>query len=141
MSERKPRSAAQVAAFEKAKAARESNMRKKFEAEQQEQQQQQQSVEPEVLDECPAEEAVTPPAQSPVQTAVVTTVVPSSIVDDDDTDYIELDTDALFNQLSQHKKEIAALRENVHSLKRGHEDMQTTWQQHDIGRRNDLSFV
>jgi hypothetical protein len=162
MSEKKPRSAAQVAAFEKAKAAREGNLRRKFMQEQEAEKSQQQPKEDEDEDgdsESPAkvdEEHMSRSAPAPAQhTPYVEDFQP--IYDTPaqppkgrsrkqappayDDDIIELDTDALFSTLESQKQELKELREHIHGLRQGHEELQSTWQQHDVSRRTELSFV
>jgi hypothetical protein len=165
MSEKKPRSAAQIAAFEKAKAAREGNLRKKFQEEheqqqrQQEQQQQQDEQQPDVQqpDEQPSEDSgeqqqhgmytedfsivPVPPGAKTKYPRTKRPRVPPLPNYHDDSDYIELDTDALFSQLETNQREIKELRDHMHGLKQGHDELQSTWAQHDVGRRNELSFV
>jgi hypothetical protein len=153
MSEKKPRSALQVAAFERAKAARENNLRKKFLEEQQTEKPQQQPKEDEGEDEneetakadevsvhTPYIEDFQPifntPAQPPKGRARKQQSAPVY-----DEDIIELDTDALFSTLESQKRELEELRTHVHGLRQGHEELQSTWQQHDVSRRNELSFV
>jgi hypothetical protein len=158
--EKKPRSAAQIAAFEKAKAAREGNLRKKFLAEQEVEKAQQQPKEDDE-DEHTSRSDPAPPAEdttedtSPSHTPYVEDFQP--IYDTpaqppkgrarkqpqpaDDDDIIELDTDALFSTLESQKQELKELREHIHGLRQGHEELQSTWQQHDVSRRNELSFV
>jgi hypothetical protein len=138
MSEKKPRSALQNAAFEKARSAREANMRKKWEEEQQQQKESappQQDVVEEEADEDESGE-VAPPVH-----AATPRPPPQQLQQDDSHDYIELDTDDLFNQLSDHKREIKELKEHLHGLKQGHEELQTTWQQYNRGSNAFLSFV
>jgi hypothetical protein len=155
--EKKPRSSAQVAAFARAKAARENNLRKKFLKEQEDAKPQQQPKE----DDGEAEEDAAPPAEdeesmsAPAHTPYVEDFQP--IYDTPaapakgrsrkqappvyDEDIIELDTDALFSTLESQKQELKELREHIHGLRQGHEELQSTWQQHDVSRRSELSFV
>jgi hypothetical protein len=152
--EKKPRSAAQVAAFVKAKSARENNLRKKFLEEQQTEKPQQQPKEDEdegedretaKADEVPSHtpyiEDFQPiydtPAQPPKGRARKQQAAPPVY----DEDIIELDTDALFSTLESQKQELKELREHIHGLRQGHEELQSTWQQHDVSRRSELSFV
>jgi hypothetical protein len=157
MSEKKQRSAAQIAAFEKAKAAREGNLRKKFQEEheqQQRQQEQQQQPDEQQPDEQPSEDSVEQqqhgmytedfnivPMPPGAKAKYPRTRPPRPPPQEDDSDYIELDTDALFSQLEANQREIKELRDHMHGLKQGHDELQSTWQQHDVGRRNELSFV
>jgi hypothetical protein len=159
MSEKRARTPAQVLAFERCKMARENNLRKKIEEQnevlsstaqpsQAEDDYEKHAQEYEVDQTSSIQEEQTPsefmnaPRPQPQQakrSRPQTNHVQSHI--DDDNDYIELDTDSLFSQLESHKKELNELREHIHGLRQGHEELQTTWQQHDVGRRTGLSFV
>jgi hypothetical protein len=153
MSEKKPRSAAQVAAFEKAKAAREGNLRRKFLQEQEDAKPQQQpkdededgDSEPptakadEVPSHSPYIEDFQPIYDTPPQPPKGRSRKQAPPVYDEDI--IELDTDALFSTLESQKQELKELREHIHGLRQGHEELQSTWQKHDVSRRTELSFV
>jgi hypothetical protein len=157
MSEKRPRSAAQIAAFEKAKAAREGNLRKKFLEEQQQQQQQQQDEQQpdeQQPDEQPTEDSGEQqqehgyiedfgivPFPPGAKSQYPRTRPPRPPPPEDDSDFIELDTDALFSQLETNRREIKELRDHMHGLKQEHDELQSTWARHDVTRRNELSFV
>jgi hypothetical protein len=138
--EKRQRSPAQVAAFEKAKATREANLRKKWEEEQAATAAASAAVttddtaaDVEDVQDTADEEQVTEPPQQPPQqqparkqqqqAAVVELSVPAQQYED----YIELDTDDLFAQLSQYKHDIAELKGHVTSLHENHQKMQSSY--------------
>jgi hypothetical protein len=145
MPEKRERTPAQIAAFQKAKEVRESNLRKKWE---QENQQSKESTQPSQVqvkqedDDAHAEddmeteqveEAPTPPQPQPRQQPLHPV--------EQQNDYMEIDADELFGQLNQYKQDIEELRCEVHGLRQGHETLQTDWHNYGEKRKCEINFV
>jgi hypothetical protein len=142
MEAKKPRSQAQIDAFEKARAARENNLKRKWQAEQEAQKQHvpepEQEVKPEEEQQPVDTEAETPPT---------TPVAPSKAVSqqEDDHDIIDFDPDSfrdeLYEKLHATTEELKQLKEHVHGLKSKHEELESSWHQHGVRSAHALNFV
>jgi hypothetical protein len=126
--EKRQRSPAQVLAFEKAKATREANLRRKWEEEQAAVTASSvEDVEESSVDasEEVEQEYAEPPKPKPHQQQQQVTEL--NVPAQQHEDYIELDTDDLFAQLNQYKNDIAELRGHVSGLRDSHQQMQSSY--------------
>jgi hypothetical protein len=139
---KKPRSEAQKAAFEKARAAREANILKKFQANQA-------VLKPEVAAEAEerAEERAEPsPAEPDVVDSQSSTPLAQSggcspVQEDEQHEYISFDPDELREQISSTHQELKTLREAMAGLHSKHSELEQSWQQHNVKTANLLNFV
>jgi hypothetical protein len=138
--QKKPRSEAQIAAFEKAKAVRESNMRKKFEEEQKQQHEEQQQPEQHESESVDTEVEASVVFQQPIVAAAPLVATAPVVAQQQEDDIFELDVDDLYSKLQQNQKDIADLREHFGSLRQNHDDISTQWQQY-TGHGADINFV
>jgi hypothetical protein len=125
-----------VAAFEKAKAAREANLRKKFEAETAEKKQKAEESQPE-----PESESENVQPKSEQEATKPMEIVPQ----DDEKDYIDFDPDAfrneLYEKLGAARTEIDKLKKHVHGVSSKLDELQTSFQKHNVRAANMLNFV
>jgi hypothetical protein len=142
MPEKRERTPAQVASFERAKSAREANLRRKWEEQQAQSEPPQQSqVKPgdaDMAEEETASTTDTPPATPRPATPRPPTPAP---VEHQTAEFVELDTDELFSQLHEYKQDIEELKTHVHGLRQGHETLQSDWQQYGVKRHCEINFV
>jgi hypothetical protein len=140
---KKQRSAAQVAAFEKARAAREANILKRFQANQavlkpevEERAEEPEAEEPE--EEISAGPEVDSQSSTPLAQSGGCTPVQE---DDAEHEYISFDPDELREQISSTQSELKTLREAMAGLHSKHSELEQSWQQHNVKTNNLLNFV
>ena len=159
--QKRPRTQAQIDAFEKARKTREDNLRKKFKAEQEAQSssavksdepviehevalppepesEEPESEEPESEEEVAQDKSV---AKKPAKRAASRETVAAHI----DDEFIDFDPEAFrsefFGKLDEAHNEIAQLKEHISGLNNKHEELQTSWQKHGVRTSNMLNFV
>jgi uncharacterized glyoxalase superfamily metalloenzyme YdcJ len=132
---KKPRSESQIAAFEKARKAREDNLRRKFEAEKK----------PEPVIETVTEEEEEKEDEPMPQAAAAVTVQQQQPKQEDQHEYIDFDPESfrneLYDKLHAANEEIKALKEHVHGVSSKQEELQSSWQRHGVRSNNLLNFV
>jgi hypothetical protein len=156
---KKPRSEAQKAAFEKAKAAREANILKKFQANQAvlkpESTAEETTEEPEPVEEELASGAATykrsafadaSPAEPEVDSQSSTPLAQSGGCtpvqeEGEEHEYVSFDPDELREQISSTQSELRTLREAMAGLHSKHSELEQSWQQHNVKTNNLLNFV
>ena len=132
---KKPRSEAQIAAFEKARKAREDNLRKKFQAE--------------AVEKAPATAESTIPEgredEDDDHSAASMACEPGAVAQKDEHEYIDFDPESFRNELYEKlhaaNEEIKALKEHVHGVSSKQEELQTSWHKHGVRTNNMLNFV
>jgi hypothetical protein len=144
---KKQRSEAQKAAFEKARAAREANILKKFQANQavlkpestaEETTEEPEPVEEELADASPAEPEVDSQSSTPLAQSGGCTPVQE---EGGEHEYISFDPDELREQISSTQSELRTLREAMAGLHSKHSELEQSWQQHNVKTNNLLNFV
>lgn len=136
-SAKKPRSAAQQAAFERCLEARRKAIIEKHEMSKQtpvQEAQQQQEEEPVV-----AAEPEPAPAPEPAQPVFQQQQQP--VVADDDNDFVDIDGDHIMNELASTRHELQELKSHIHELRSKHTEIETDWRSHNVRRMQDLHFV
>jgi hypothetical protein len=132
--EKKPRSQAQIDAFEKARSVRQANMRKQIEAEQAAEKAAQKLAPAEEEEgenhEAPAATPRPPVAEKPVHQAPA--------VDDV---YDTFDASELVSSLNATRQELEELRNHVNELNGKHGQLHDNFMQHGINKASSLNFV
>ena len=131
---KKPGSEARIAAFERARAAREANMRAKWQAEQDAAPAVVALPEPMEQDE-PEPEPVAPPAP----------MAAAPMVLQEEQDYVDFDVEGfrndLYEKLDGALAEVKQLREHMTGISSKQEELQSSWQKHGVRASNMLNFV
>ena len=122
------RTAAQIAAFERARAAREQNIIQKHK----EAEAQKQAAEP--VAEPPPPPPQTPPSPSPPPP-------PSRRPPANDYEFVEFNPDDFTSHVDYTKAELKALKEEIEALKSNHGQLNEDFAAHAVRRRNELYFV
>ena len=123
---KKPRTAKQVAAFEKCLAARKNAMRKSIEEEM--------SSKPAAQDEEVVEshQPQSPPqVQQPVKQQQ----------DDDEYELLDFDPDSVYDKLNAYERKMVELQEKVDQLHGKHDSLDTEWRASGVKRQHDIMFV
>ena len=134
---KKPRTEAQIAAFERARAAREANLRSKWQAEQ---------------DAVPAATPAALPMEQDEPAAVSEPVVPAPplaaapvVVQEEVQDYLDFDPDSfkneLYDKINSALDEVKQLREHITGVASKQEELQSSWQKHGVRSNNLLNFI
>lgn len=139
---KKPRSEAQISAFEKARAAREANLKKKFLAEQEsEKEKGKDETVPEKEEDDAETEPENPPSKRISAGEALGFAAPEEQEETDD-EHEAFDPNRLRDEIyEQLKSEMDELREHVTGVKRKQEDLQSDWSQHRVRSHNGLNFV
>ena len=131
MSEKKPRTPAQVAAFQKMLAIREEALRKKIREE----------MEPPAI--AAAEEEA-----PPVEEAMVVAPVVAAPAEEQGYETVEFNEDLFFDELAQQKSmvdemksHVTELREELMVLRQGHSELNDSFTQHNVQKLHSLRFV
>jgi hypothetical protein len=142
---KKQRSAAQVAAFEKARAAREANILKKFQANQavlkpevEERAEEAEEPEEETVVASPAEPEVDSQSSTPLAQSGGCTPVQE---EEEEHEYVSFDPDELREQISSTQSELRTLREAMAGLHSKHSELEQSFQHHNVKTANLLNFV
>jgi len=139
---KKPRTQAQVDAFEKARKVREENLRKKFQKEQE-----QEKAKEEAHDEEMHEQEDTSTLQTPVAAPTTTTTVtvepplPSPLPQVQEDDSEDVDVSELFNVLYKTQDELQKLKESFSDISSKHNKLEESFQTHQVARHNSLNFI
>jgi hypothetical protein len=147
---KKPRSEAQRASFEKARAAREASILKKHQATMAAVPKPEQVQAPEPVAEEEEEqtaddsESITPPAQTGGMSPAAMELVEEeeqAVSQEPDVEYVDFDPDELRGQLSSTLQEIQQLKDAFQGLHSKHTELEQSWQQHNVKSANLLNFV
>jgi hypothetical protein len=146
---KKPRSEAQINAFEKARAAREANLRKKFEAEQQAAKAEAPAAPPKEEAKQDPQEPPSSPASSPVYSNSATpeaAVSPQKKQESDDSGDETFDVDAFRAQCvesvySQFADQFEELKESLTGVRKRQDELSNDFTKHQVRTHNALNFV
>lgn len=134
--EKKPRSQAQLDAFEKARSVRQANMRKQIEAEQAAEKAAQK---PAAAEEDEEAEMPDPPAATPRPPAPEKPAVHKDMSVDDE--YDTFDASEIVSSLNATRQELEELRNHVNDLNGKHGQLHDNFMQHGINKASSLNFV
>lgn len=140
---KKPRSEAQIAAFEKARKAREDNLRKKFAAEAAAQRPTTPEPEPEPEHGDSEESAPQPQPSVPAQKEQQPS--PMEVEQEHESEIVDFDPESFRNELYEKlhaaNAQIEELKKHVHGVRSQQEELQSSWQKHGVRTSNMLNFV
>jgi hypothetical protein len=140
---KKPRSQAQILAFERARKCRDEAIIKKHLDSQKGKAPEKPEPEPEPEQEPEDAMDVQEPVSAVKPQQLSTPVQEPQVLqqDQEEFEYVSFDPDEIRGQLQSTQAELQALRETVQGLHGKQSDLESTWQQHNVRSANMLNFV